>query len=170
MYNNPRAYNLNQQNMYEQIDNQISHLQQLKDQMRNSVQQPSINQTFQLAPTSNSMRFANTIEDVAKEQVFIDTPFFSQDMSVLWLKNSKNQIKTYELTEIMPKDDKDLQIEYLTTRLEELERKMSNEQFNTNVSKTEISEYTKTNDEPTREPIEEDKPPSVSRVSKSKTK
>lgn len=167
MYNNPR-YALNQQNMYEQIDNQINQLQQMKDQMRNNV--PAINQTFQLAPSNHSVRFANTIDDVMKEQVFSDTPFFSQDMSVVWIKNTKNQIKTYELKEIIPKDDKDLQIEYLTNRLEQLERKMNYEQSNTNVNQTEVSEYTNSDDESTGEPIKEDESKSISRVSKSKTK
>ena len=168
MYNNPRY--TNQQSMYEQIDGQINHLQQLKEQMKNSIQTPSINQTFQLAPTNNSMRFANTIDEVLKENVFTDTPFFSQDMSIMWLKNGKNQIKSYELTEIIPKDDKDLQIEYLTSRLEELERKINHEQSNTNVNQAEISKYTESNDEPIRESIEEDKPKSVPRISTSKKK
>ena len=58
MYNNPyyRNYNatLNQQNMFDQIDNQINQLQDMKQQMRNNTT-PAINQTFQLAPTNNSI-------------------------------------------------------------------------------------------------------------------
>ena len=33
-------------------------------------------------------------------------------------------IKTYELTEIIPKDDKDIQIELLQTQIEELRKEM----------------------------------------------
>ena len=112
MYNNPymQQRGFNQQNMYEQIDNQINQLQQMREQIKNNQQQPAINQTFQLAPTnSHTMRYANTIEDVNKETVYFDTPFFSKDMSVLWIKGVSGNIKTYELSEILPKDEKDLQ-------------------------------------------------------------
>lgn len=173
MYNNPyyRNYNatLNQQNMFDQIDNQINQLQDMKQQMRNNTT-PAINQTFQLAPTNNSIRYANTIDEVSKELVYGDTAFFSKDMSVLWIKNNKNQIRTYELTEIIPKDNKDLQIEYLTARIEELERKIKDEPINTNVIETKVPTSTTTDDETTRKSTENGKPSSVSGVSKSKTK
>lgn len=128
MYNNPymNAYNMNQQSLAERIDNQIAQLSQMKEQIKNN-QQPAINQTFQLAPTSNhTMRFADTITDVNKEAVYTDTPFFSKDMSVLWIKNNKGDIKTYELNEIIPKDDKDIQIELLTAQVNELKGKINN--------------------------------------------
>lgn len=171
MYNNPYGkYNptFSQQNMFEQIDGQINQLQQMKEQMR--TQQPAINQTFQLAPNNHGIRYANTIDEVSKEAVFYDTPFFSKDMSVVWIKNNNNEIKTYEMTEIVPKDDKDLQIEYLTSRLNELERRVIDEQSNTNVITTKDATNTTGNDEAIGEPIEESKPSRVSRVSKSKTK
>lgn len=157
---------INQQSMFEQIDGQINQLQQMKEQMRN---QPSINQTFQLAP-QGSMRFANTIDEVIREMVYTETPFFSKDLSVVWIKNPKNEIKTYELNEIVPKDDKDIQIEYLTSRLEELERKFNNEQSNTNVITTEDATDTSGDNESIRKSIKEVESSSVSRVSKSKTK
>lgn len=160
----PRS--MNEQSMYDQIDGQIGQLQRMKEQMRNQL--PAINQTFQLAPTNHLMRFANTIDEVTKEPVFGDTPFFSKDMSVVWIKNVKNDIKTYELNEIIPKDDKDLQIEYLTSRLEELERKFKNEQSNTNVTTTKDTTSTSGNDEATGESTKEVESTSVSRVSKSK--
>ena len=73
MFNNPNMQNypqgLGQQTMTDRIDAQISQLNQMKEQMKN--QQPSINQTFQLAPTNNhTIRYANTIGDVEKETVF----------------------------------------------------------------------------------------------------
>ena len=122
MYNNPylrQFNNMNQQTMYDQIDNQIHQLQQMREQIKTNVnQQPAINQTFQLAPSgTNTMRYANTIDDVDKEIVYGDTPFFSKDMSVLWIKNTKGNIKSYELNEIIPKDSKDMQIEYLQAQI-----------------------------------------------------
>lgn len=109
------------------IDEQISRLNQMKSQLTQQQptqqHQPSINQTFQLAPTSqNTMRYVNTMDDVAKEMVFGDTPFFSKDMSVMWLKNAKNEIKTYELNEIVPKDEKDLMIENLKMQVDEMNK------------------------------------------------
>lgn len=157
------------------IDEQISRLNQMKSQLTQQQptqqQQPSINQTFQLAPTTQStLRYVNTMEDVAKEIVFFDTPFFSKDMSVMWLKNNKGEIKAYELNEIVERDEKDIQIDYLTSKIEELERKIKHESNITNVVPTEDATDTTGDDEPVGEPVEKTKPTSVSRISKSKTK
>ena len=175
MYNNPYYYsnNFNQQTMNERIDNQIQQLQQMKEQMKSANQQPAINQTFQLAPThQGGIKFANTIDEVSKEIVFIDTPFFSKDMSVMWLKSGKGDIKSYELKEIKPLDSKDIQIEYLQSQIEELRKEMEaiNEQPITNAIPTKNESNTEEFDESTRKPVESVKPASVSRVSTSKKK
>ncbi len=173
MYNNPytRNYNanFNQQNMYEQIDNQINQLQQMREQMKNNNQQPAINQTFQLAPSgTNTMRYANTIDEVNKEVIYGDTPFFSKDMSVLWIKNVKGEIKTYELNEIVPQDEKDMQISYLQAQIEELKGMIKDEQSNTNVITEQTTTDTTEYDEPIGEPIKKSKSTSVQKVSRSK--
>ena len=159
MYNNPYMnypQNYNQQNINDRIDNQIAQLQQMKEQMKH--QQPtSINQTFQLAPQQSGMKYANSLDDVNKEMVYADTPFFSKDMSVVWIKNNKNEIRTYELNEIVPKDAKDMQIEYLQAQIEELKGKMKNE------SNAVVNE-------PVADTIESKKSSSVSTVSKSTKK
>ena len=158
MYNNPFMNSYNQQNINDRIDGQIAQLQQMKEQMKNN-QQPAINQTFQLAPThQSSMRYASSIDEVNKEMVYADTPFFSKDMSVVWVKNTKGDIKTYELTEIIPKDSKDLKIEYLQAQIEELKKGMKVYESNANVSK------------PTTEPIEDEVTTDVPNVSKSTKK
>ena len=161
MYNNPyvRPYNTNisQQNMYDQIDNQINQLQQMREQIKNN-NTPAINQTFQLAPTHSGMRYANTFDEVIKESVYSDTPFFSKDMSVLWVKNAKGEIKTYELKELIQKDEKDLKIDYLMAQIEELKKGMINNESNTNI------------DEPITEPIEDEKPSNVSTIRANKKK
>ena len=130
MYNNPYMQNYTgnygQQSLNDRIDGQIAQLQQMKEQIKTN-QQPAINQTFQLAPNSNHlMKYANTIDEVNKESVYFDTPYFSRDMSILWIKNAKGDVKTYELTEIIPKDNKDLQIEYLQSQIEELKKEIKN--------------------------------------------
>ena len=160
MYNNPYMMNynpsINQQGFNERIDNEIARLQQMKEQIQKPVQQPTnLTQNFQLAPTnSHTMRYANTIEDVERESVYFDTPFFSKDMSVVWIKGAKGDIKTYELSEIIQKDNKDIQIEMLQAQINEMKGMIEN---------------AKSNNEPINEPIESKEPANVS-VPKSSTK
>lgn len=158
MYGNPYMQNYNtpfaQQSLNERIDTQIAQLNQMKEQMKN--QQPtSINQTFQLAPNSHTMRYANTIDDVSKETVYFDTPFFSKDMSVLWVKGVNGDIKTYELKEIIPQDKKDVEIAYLKAQIEELKKGMVNN--------------ARSNSEYVNEPVESTQPTDV-QPTKSSTK
>ena len=99
MYNNPYINNLS---LNERIDNEIERLKQMKTQVQQPVQ--PITQNFQLAP-STGIKYASTLDDVKKEMVYIDTPFFSKDFSVMWLKTAKGEIKPYELTEMITKDE-----------------------------------------------------------------
>lgn len=173
MYNNPYMANFNpnlgQQTLNERIDNQIAQLNQMKEQIKNNAQQPAINQTFQLAPTNNhTMRYANTIDDVNKEIVYFDTPFFSKDMSVLWIKNVKGDIKTYELNEIIPKDAKDMQIELLQAQINELKGKIENDANVSNVNAEQNTTNTTANDKPNGTTTQSTKSSSVSKVSRSK--
>lgn len=178
MYNNPYMMNyqnnLSQQNIMDRIDNQISQLQSMKEQIKTSPanqqsHQPAINQTFQLAPNGNGgIKYVNSIDEVVKENVFVDTPFFSKDLSVLWIKKACGEIKAYELDEIVKKDEKDLQIEFLTAKINELEGMIKNEQSTTNVTNEQNATSTTKDDETNGEPIKENKSPSVSKVSRSK--
>ena len=128
MYNNPYiSNNYNPQPTLDRINAQMAELENMKQQLsQRQSQQPTptnLTQNFQLAPTNQGLlRYANSIEDVKRDMVIGDTPYFSKDMSVLWVKNNKNEIKTYELREIIPKDEKDLQIEYLQAQIEELRK------------------------------------------------
>ena len=169
MYNNPYYQNAyNPQVSIDRINNQIADLEKMRQQLQQPQQTPSINQTFQLAPNGNAMKYVNTIDDVNKELVYSDTPFFSKDMTVMWVKNAKGDIKSYELKEIIPKDNKDLQIEYLQSQIEELKGRLDNERVTTNANKQQVSEYTKEHDDTVREQTENDKPSSVSKVPRSK--
>lgn len=172
MYNNPYMnyqQGFNQQSMNERIDNQIAQLQQMKEQMKNNQQQPAINQTFQLAPThASGMRYANSLDDVNREMVYADTPFFSKDMSVVWIKNNKNEIKTYELKEILPMDSKDMQIQYLQSQIEELKGMMKNVSNATNDDTKQNATNTTGNDESIGTTVEENKSSGISKVPRSK--
>lgn len=121
MYNYPYY---NQQPSLDRINNQIAELEKMKTQIQQPVH-PSINQTFQLSPNQGGMKYVNTIDDVNKEIVFNDTAFFSNDMSVLWVKNASGDVKSYELKEIIEKDEKDVQIEFLMAKISELEKEMN---------------------------------------------
>lgn len=123
MYNQP-IYN--PQTSIDRINNQIAELERLKNQI---PQVPAINQTFQLA-NSSGIKYANNINEVLID----DTPYFSKDMSILWIKNN-NDIKSYELNEIIQKDEKDLQIDFLKAQIEELKKGMKDEpSINNNVN------------------------------------
>ena len=168
MFNNPYMTNVNQQTFNDRIDNEIERLKQMKVQISQPTQHPAINQTFQLAPSGTTMKFANTIEDVNKEIVYGDTPFFSRDMSVLWVKNVKGEVVPYELTKIIPKDDKDLIIESLQEQLNELKGMMKDVSSTTNVNEEQSSTNTTTNDNQNGTTVENIKSTTVSKVSRSK--
>ena len=141
MYNNPymNGYNPNimQQNINDKIDSEIAKLQQMKNHNTN---QPAINQTFQLAPNSNGIKFVNDIEDVQKEFAISETPFINKDYSTLWIKNAKGEIRIFELNEVIPKDDKDILIEKLQLQIDNLSNQIKEMNYNEQY-------YVKSNDE-----------------------
>ena len=63
MFNNPYY---NTQASLDKIDNQIRELENMRTHLQRP--QPSINQTFQLAPnTQNEIKFVDSVENVMKE-------------------------------------------------------------------------------------------------------
>lgn len=172
MYNNPYMPNAySPQATLDKINEQINNLEKMRNQIQQPIQQPTnLTQNFQIAPTNREViRYATSIEEVQRDMVVGDTPYFSKDMSVVWIKNTKGDIKTYELNEIVPKDEKDMQIALLQSQIEELRKEVrNNEQLNTNVDEPKVAEDTTTIDEPIREPVKKNKSTSVSKVSRSK--
>ena len=127
MYNNPYVSAYNPQSNIDRINKQMEELQKRKDQLQQPVQPTPTNltQNFQIAPTNREViRYAGSIDEVQRDMVIGDTPYFSKDMSVVWIKNTKGEIKTYELNEIVPLDEKDMQIQYLQEQIEELKGKI----------------------------------------------
>ena len=174
MYNNPYMVNYNSQANIDRLNEQINNLEKLKSQMQQQPQpQPTnLTQNFQLAPTSRDViRYATSLEEVQRDMVIGDTPYFSKDMSVVWIKNVKGDIKTYELNEIIPKDEKDIQIEMLKAEIDELKKGLVNNEQSITNDDTEQNETDTTNDDETiRNTIKESKSSSVSRISTSKKK
>ena len=168
MFNNPYMMN-NNQNINERIDNEIEKLKQMKANMQQPIQ--PITQNFQLAPQNKELiRYANSINEVQKDFVIGDTPYFSKDMSVVWIKSPKGDIKTYELNEIVPKDEKDLMIESLQMQINELRGKIENDANVTNVNSKQISTDTDTNDGTIGTTIKENEPRSIQKISRSEKK
>ena len=132
MFNNP--YNTyNQQANVDRINSQIAELEKLKQSLPQNPLPTNLTQNFQLAPTNQSMKYANSIEDVKKEIVISDTPYFSKDLSIVWIKNTKGDVKAYELNEIVQKDEKDLMIENLQLQINQLKKEIEDAKpINTN--------------------------------------
>ena len=174
MYNTPYMSNAyNPQMSIDRLNEQINNLEKMKVQLQQPAQQPTnLTQNFQLAPTSRDViRYATSLEEVQRDMVIGDTPYFSKDMSVVWIKNLKGEIKTYELVEIIPKDDKDLQIELLQTQINELRKEIENNEWNnTNVNAEQDATDTTKHDESIGETIEKAKSTSISKISGSKKK
>ncbi len=140
MYNNPYMQNYNAQVNIDRINAQMAELEKMKQQIQQPVQPPmptNLTQNFQISPTNRDViKYANSMEEVQRDMVIGDTPYFSKDMSVVWIKNTKGEIKTYELNEIVPKDDKDLKIEYLQAQIEELKKGMKKNESKSNVDES----------------------------------
>ena len=169
MYNNVYSAQAN----IERINNQIAELERIKSQLPQPIQQPTnLTQNFQLAPSNQGlMRYATSIDEVNKEVCYVETPYFSKDMSVVWIKNAKGEVKTFELTEIVPKDAKDIQIEYLQAQINELKKGMvKNEQPIADADYEQVSTDTSRSYGTTREPIKKEKSSSVQTVPASKKK
>ena len=134
MYGNPYINtNYNPQSSIDRINAQMNELEKMKQQLQQPPQQPTnLTQNFQLAPQNRDViKYAASIDEVQRESVIGDTPFFSKDMSIVWIKNTKGEIKTYELTEIIPKDEKDLKIEFLQAQIKELKKGMNKNESDT---------------------------------------
>ena len=131
MYGN--SYYNNQVNL-DRINNQINELEKIRNQLQQPLPQPTnLTQNFQLTPNVNPLKYATSMDEVKRENVNSDTPYFSKDMSVVWIKSTKGDIKTYELTEIIPKDEKDLKIEYLQLQIEQMKKGRMKDESNSNI-------------------------------------
>lgn len=88
----------------------------------------NLTQNFQIAPTQfgNVIKIVDSFDDINKEIVLQDTYFASKDFKNFWIKNTKGEIRSFELKEIIEKDQKDILIENLQNQINELKRSMNN--------------------------------------------
>ena len=114
----------NPQVSLDRINTQIAELEKMRTQIQQPITPPTnLTQNFQIAPTNRDViKYAASMDEVQRDIVMGDTPYFAKDMSVVWIKNTKGDVKTYELTEIVPKDERDLKIEYLEAQIKELKK------------------------------------------------
>ena len=173
MYGSPyMPQTFNRQEAVDRINANMNELERMKQQLQQPPQQPTnLTQNFQLAPQNKDViRYANSIDEVNRDMVIGDTPYFSKDMSVVWIKSTNGNIKTYELNEIIPKDEKDLQIEFLQSQIEELKGMIKNERIDTNANTEQVTEYTEANDGTIGTATKTNKSTSIPKVSRSKEK
>ena len=88
MFNNPYSNIYSPQASIDRINSQISELEKMKSQLPHAPipQNPTnLTQNFQIAPNTNtnSIKYAKSIEDVERDVVISDTPYFSKDMSIV---------------------------------------------------------------------------------------
>jgi hypothetical protein len=121
MYGNP--YLSNQFNI-NNIDKQISDLQNLKEKYQNMQQQPQ--NVINIGNTSQNefeARFINKTDEVENIPIQRKTAFISPENGYLKVKELNGDITTYEL--IPPKTEKDLKIEEQNLKIKELEAKLN---------------------------------------------
>lgn len=120
---NPQIMNFDKQILEER--NKIAELERQK--MQALYTPPTIlNQTIQAGPQSNGIKYAESIDEVNREMVFVDTLFINKGFTNLWFKNLRGEVKTYLLEEFIPKDEKDIKIENLEKQLNDLKKEITN--------------------------------------------
>jgi hypothetical protein len=146
-YPNNQIYMQNMQdlqNMRDKIDRQMQQVQQMnQNQMQQQPQIPQVNQTFQLAPnpTNNELesKYVNNIDEVKGIFVMKTGVFLNKDLNTLWIKNTNGDIRTFELSEIIPQDPKDIEINNLKQELQRM-REMINYGNESNVNNSDFNE------------------------------
>lgn len=128
-YQNNQFYMQDLQNMKDRIDRQMQQMQQLN---QNQNQQPvPITQNFQLAPNPSNneleSKYVNNVDEVKGIFVMKTGVFLDKDLNNLWIKNTNGDIRTFELSEIIPQDPKDIEINNLKKELERMKEMISNE-------------------------------------------
>lgn len=106
--------------------NKINELE--KQRIQAQYAQPTIlNQTIQAGPGASGIRYAESIDDVNREMIFVDTLFVNRDFTNMWYKTPQGKVRPFLLEEIIPKDDKDLRIESLEKQVKELLKEREND-------------------------------------------
>lgn len=112
----------------------------------NAIQEPPQPVNYQLVQPQQvalSFKFVDSQDEVNKEIVFNETLFMSKDYKNFWIKSMNGKLRSFSLTEIIQKDEKDLKIEQLQNEINELKRGINN----VNSKHNGANGYTKHDDE-----------------------
>lgn len=146
--NNGQYYMQSLEDMRNRIDNQIRQYQQNQMQMQ-PVQQP-ITQNFQLAPTQNNTneleaKYVNNVDEVKNTFVMKMGIFINKELDNLWIKDVNGSIRTFQLTEIIEQDPKDIEIQNLKNEIEKMKGMITNESssINSNFDETDGNKIAK---------------------------
>lgn len=134
-YQNNQYYMQNMQdlqNMREKIDRQMQQMQQFnQNQMQQQPVPTNLTQNFQLAPNPNNneleSKYVNSIDEVKGIFVMKTGVFLNKELNTLWIKNTNGDIRTFELSEIIQTDPKDVEINNLRQELQRMKEMISNE-------------------------------------------
>lgn len=126
---NPNYIMQEWQSMKDRIDKNMQNYQQVQNQFmqpqqQQSIPQPQIHQSFQLAPQNSfseiQAKYVSDINDVKNTFVMSLGMFLNKEMTTLWLKNINGEIRTFSLNEIIEQDPKDIEINNLKQELENM--------------------------------------------------
>lgn len=94
---------------------------------------PNLTQNFQITPVQSGIPFkiVNSIDDINNEIVITDTYFLLNNYTKLYIKNARGDLRTFNVIEDKPKDEKDLLIEDLKKQIDELKGGILNANTNT---------------------------------------
>ena len=76
------------------------------------------------------MKHVNSIEDAEKELTVVETAFVTNNYTQLFIKNAKGEIRTFDMFEVIPKDEKDEIIEQLRNENKKLKGMIDSEPTN----------------------------------------
>lgn len=130
------GYNNQIYNFDRQIQEKRSEIAELeKQKIQAQFAQPTIlNQTIQAGPQASGIRYAESIDEVKREMIFLDTLFVNRAFTNMWYKKPNGETKTYLLEEFIPKDEKDIRIESLENEIRKLKEQRENESSRSNNS------------------------------------
>ena len=154
-------YGYNSQLTIDKINSQMNDLEKMKQQLQQNMQ-PAINQTFQLTPQNNGgLKIVNNVDDVVNELAITDTAFVNKDYSILWIKNNKGNIRSFNIEEIKVKDEKDLIIEKLQYQVYQLNNKIEgmnkNEEYDESSNEHENKQHDKSSETNTTSDVSDDR-------------
>lgn len=158
LYNPYNSYNSYNSNVYlqdmkamrERLDKTIKNYEQNPNPYMQPQQAP-ITQNFQIAPQNNNPNdlqssYVNNIDEVKNIFMTKNGIFVNKDFTSLWFKDTEGKIRTFALTEVVEKDEKDIEIDNLKKQVEDMKVLIAqqNQRFTEPIIKEEYNEQPKT--------------------------